>query len=175
MYNPHQRQTGYPQQMANMQQGYPQQGQPPMNLHGYPTPLTQGYPQPMIDPVQQQMMAEREAMRQMKRLGNLQRKQAEIMMGGQFPQEMKIPRLTKPVAEEFISRSLGIPQARLKYIKVLEDIHQMRHACMQGGVQIQPINTIYYTNIPIKLGVCSYCGTVHYHYDLGEGSQPIHY
>lgn len=118
--------------------------------------------------VQQQMAEQREAERQMKKLQRLQQKQSELIFGtpNQQLQGLELPRLTKTVAEEFIALNLGVNPTQLNFVKVPEDFGTMKHACTQGGVQKMETSNLYYNTTCVKAGVCKYCGTVHYHYDL---------
>lgn len=118
--------------------------------------------------VQQQMAEQREAERRMKKLQRLQIKQVELVTGtpNHQMQGLELPRLTKAVAEEFISYNVGVNQMQLNFVKVPEDFNVMRHACTQGGVQKMDTTQLTYGNTVIKAGVCKYCGTVHYHYDM---------
>ena len=118
--------------------------------------------------VQQQMAEQREAERRMKQLQRLQNKQAELVMGNQGVdlKGLELPRLTKTVAEEFIALNLGVNPAQLNFVKVPEVFDTMRHACMHGGVQTMGSTSLYYGTTQIKAGVCKFCGTVHYHYDM---------
>lgn len=127
---------------------------------------------------QQHMYQQREEEKRMKQLARLQQKQMELLHGkgiqGFDMSGVQLPRLTKSVAEEFIALNLKVSPTQLNFVKVFEDMSQMRHACKHGGVQKLEVSTLYYGTTPIKAGVCKYCGTVHYHYDM-EPSIPQGY
>lgn len=125
---------------------------------------------------QQQIMEQREAERRMKKMQRLQQKQVELVMGAQGV-DMKgfeLPRLTKTVAEEFIALNLGVNPSQLIFVKVHEEFETMRHACMHGGVQKMASTPLYYGATPIIVGVCKFCGTVHYHYDVEPPVPPMY-
>lgn len=123
--------------------------------------------------VQNQMMYQKEQERQFKRLQNLQRKQYEILHGVSKEQmnEMQLPRLTKSIAEDFISMYLGLPQYKpqMTFIKMVEPLEFMKHACLSAGVVKNPVQIAYYGEAQIIFGFCEKCGTAHYYFDNERG------
>lgn len=124
--------------------------------------------------VQNQLMYQKEQERQMKQLQNLQRKQYEIIHGVTREQmrEMQLPRLTKSVAEDFIAMYLGLSQykSQMTFIKMVEPLDFMKHACLSAGVVKNPVQVTYYGTTQIIMGFCNRCGTVHYYFDNEGGT-----
>lgn len=114
------------------------------------------------------MTEQRELEKKWKQFQRLQQKQSELLYGYNPAQvaQMKPPRLTKVIAEEFIAYHIGVEPSKLKFVKAPEDFSKMRHACKYGGVQEKEVAVLIYDTTAIKVGFCHYCGTVHYYYEL---------
>ncbi len=97
----------------------------------------------------------------------------------------KVPRLTKQVAEEYISQELGVPINLLKFEKLTELPSMWRHACKNVGVVIMKPTILHYGGgfyqvnmrlIPNEEGLihfilCNCCGKVVYYIDSKETLQ----
>jgi hypothetical protein len=79
--------------------------------------------------------------------------------------DMKIPKLTKSVAEECIAITLGVHQQQLNFVKLTEIPRVWKHACIPTGVVILTPKRIPYSNSVIDFSVCTACGKVLYHFE----------
>lgn len=104
--------------------------------------------------LKEQHMLEREQRRQMK----------------DFQKAMHVSKLTKSIAEQYIAQSLGIAYHSLQFTRILEEPSQWKHACVRGGVMIEPVQQIFYAHTPILYTLCQKCGVVHYYFE-GENSE----
>jgi hypothetical protein len=80
--------------------------------------------------------------------------------------QFKVPKLTKPLAEECISLTLGVPIVHLNFVKLLESPKEWKHACVPTGVIVLVPRRLPFYNVTfIDFAVCPSCGKVVYHYD----------
>lgn len=87
-----------------------------------------------------------------------------MQQGAQTPP--RVPKLTKPLAEQGIARLLGYDYRVLKFTKLASSpIESMKHACVATGVCKVMKQTTDYYGTPIDYSFCPRCGKVLYYFE----------
>lgn len=105
---------------------------------------------------QQQRQSERE-------FKQMQRQQEKEY--NQYMKQQQLPRLTKAVAEQFISQYVGYEQFRLQFVRLTEQPTQWKHSCTRTGVAVQKPITIFYGETEVQFAFCRKCGKIHYYFE----------
>ena len=82
-----------------------------------------------------------------------------------FNQYAKVPKLNKPIAEQYIAHSLRVHPHQLNFVKLVEKPTAWKHACVPTGANVLTPRAINYYGTPIEFVVCTACRKVQYHFE----------